>query len=84
MDFDILVPGHGKVGEKADVKAIREYMEHLRKEVLIGLRSGKNLESTKAAIDLSYWRDWGQFDNWSGQNIDGMYQRLQLNRRDNP
>ena len=33
MDFDVLVPGHGPVGTKADVRAFREYMEELRDEV---------------------------------------------------
>ncbi len=83
MDFDILVPGHGNVGEKADVKAFREYMEFLYVKVLGQLRLGKTIEATKAAIDLSYWREWGQFENWSPENIEGMYQRLRLNRRGN-
>ncbi|NNE22346.1 MAG: MBL fold metallo-hydrolase [Rhizobiales bacterium] len=83
MDFDILVPGHGRIGNRADVVAFREYMQFLHAKVLNALRLGKSLEATKAEIDLSHWRDWGQFEAWSPLNIEGMYERLGLNRRGN-
>ena len=83
MDFDILAPGHGQLGTKADVTAFREYMSDLTGQVLELARMGKSLEETKAAVDLSKYSDWGQFEAWSPLNIDGAYQRTQLNRRGN-
>ncbi len=83
MDFDILVPGHGPLGTKADVTAYREYMIDLTSQVLEQARLGKSLEETKAAVDLSKYKDWGQFEAWGPLNIDGAYQRVQLNRRGN-
>jgi glyoxylase-like metal-dependent hydrolase (beta-lactamase superfamily II) len=83
MDFDILVPGHGRVGEKADVTAFREYMEDLHGQVLQQIRLGKSLETIHSVIDLTKYSNWGQFKNWSPLNIEGMYQRIQLNRRGN-
>lgn len=83
MDFDILAPGHGRLGTKADVTAFREYMSDLTGQVLEQARMGKSLEETKAAIDLSKYRDWDQFEAWSPLNIDAAYQRIQLNRRGN-
>ncbi len=83
MDFSILVPGHGRVGEKGDVTAFRQYMEDLHDQVLNAARLNKSLEATKAAVDLSYYRDWGQYERWSDLNIEGMYNRIQLNRRGN-
>ena len=83
MDFDILVPGHGSVGEKSDVTAFRQYMEDLHAQVLNAVRLGKSLDATKAAVDLSAYRDWGQYERWSPLNIEGMYRRIQLNRRGN-
>jgi glyoxylase-like metal-dependent hydrolase (beta-lactamase superfamily II) len=83
MDFDILAPGHGRLGTKADVTAFREYMSDLTGQVLEQARMGKSLEETKAAVDLSKYSDWGQFEAWSPLNIDGAYQRTQLNRRGN-
>ena len=83
MDFEILIPGHGRIGNRADVVAFREYMQFVHAKVLNALRLGKSLETTKAEIDLSHWRDWGQFKAWSPLNIEGMYERLGLNRRGN-
>ena len=83
MDFDVLAPGHGGLGTKADVAAFRGYMESLRDQVVAALRAGKSLEETQASIDLSAWSDWGQFDNWGPQNVAGVYQRLSIKRRGN-
>lgn len=83
MDFDILLPGHGPVGEKADVAAFRGYMEDLRAEVLAHLRAGRTLEETQALVTLTEYRDWGQYERFLPLNIAGMYQRLSLNRRGN-
>ena len=83
LDFDILAPGHGPLGTKADVTAFREYMTDLTGQVLEQARMGKSLEETKAAVDLSKYSDWGQFEAWGPLNIEGAYQRAQLNRRGN-
>ncbi len=83
MDFDILAPGHGQLGTKADVTAFREYMTDLTGQVLEQARRGKSLEETKAAVDLSKYSDWGQFEAWGPLNVEGAYQRAQLNRRGN-
>ncbi len=83
MDFDILAPGHGSLGGKADVTAFREYMSDLLAQVLAQARMGKSLEETKAAVDLSKYKSWGQFEAWSPLNIEGAYKRIQLNRRGN-
>ena len=83
MDFDILAPGHGRLGTKADVAAFREYMSDLHDQVLAQARMGKSLEETKAAVDLSKYKSWGQFEAWSPLNIEGAYERVQLHRRGN-
>ncbi len=83
MDFDILAPGHGRLGTKADVTAFREYMSDLHDQVLAQARMGKSLEETKAAVDLSKYKSWGQFEAWSPLNIEGAYERVQLHRRGN-
>jgi hypothetical protein len=83
MDFDILAPGHGKLGTKADVTAFKGYMRDLYQQVQAQARMGKSLAETKAAVDLSKYKSWGQFKAWSQQNIEGAYQRIQMNRRGN-
>ena len=83
MDFDILAPGHGSLGTRADVAAFRGYMEDLRAEVLASLRAGRSLEETQQVVTMDAYSDWGQYENWLPLNIAGMYQRLSLNRRGN-
>jgi glyoxylase-like metal-dependent hydrolase (beta-lactamase superfamily II) len=84
LDFDILVPGHGPLGTKADVAAFRGYLSDLYGQVLAAARAGKSLEETKAAVDLSKYKEWNQFQAWSPLNIEGAYARIQLQRRPNP
>lgn len=83
IDFDILIPGHGVVGTRADVAPHRLYIEDLRAQVLAGMRAGKSLEEVKSSVDLSKYAAWGQFEAWSPLNIDGMYRHLTLYRRGN-
>jgi glyoxylase-like metal-dependent hydrolase (beta-lactamase superfamily II) len=84
MDFDALVPGHGPVGTKADVRAFREYMETLRGEVLRLAREGRSLEEVKQSVRLPKYEGWGGYKEWFALNVEGMYRHVQLHRRPNP
>ena len=83
MDFDILAPGHGNLGTKADVTLFKNYMRDLHDQVLAAARAGKSLEETKASVDLSKYKDLFNFDKWSPLNIEGAYAQIQMNRRPN-
>lgn len=83
IDFDILVPGHGPMGTKADARDHRNYLEDLHAAVLAGARAGKSLEELQASITLDKYKDWGQYDAWRAENIQGMYNLVQMNRRGN-
>lgn len=83
MDFDVLVPGHGELGDKSDVTAMKGYLQDLYDAVLEQARAGRTLEETIAAVDLEQYRDWGQYDAWLPLNVEGMYRRIQLQRRGN-
>ncbi len=83
MDFDVLAPGHGKLGSMADVTRFREYMSALYDQVLALARQGKSLEETKAAIDLSKYQDMARFEEWGPLNVEGAYARIQMHRRGN-
>jgi glyoxylase-like metal-dependent hydrolase (beta-lactamase superfamily II) len=84
MEFDILAPGHGPLGNKANVTAFRGYLEDLRGQVLAAARAGKSLEETKKIVDLSKYKSWGGFEQMSQLNIEGVYRLVQANRRPNP
>lgn len=83
MDFDILVPGHGRQGNPGNVTDFRLYMEDLQGQVFAQVRDGKTLEETKAAVDLSKYKDWGGFERMSQANIEGMYRDVSMHRRSN-
>ncbi len=83
IDFDILVPGHGPMGAKADASDHRAYLEDLYDEVLAAARAGQSLEEMQASITLDAYKDWGQYDEWRTLNIEGMLRNISLHRRGN-
>ena len=44
MDFDILVPGHGRLGNRDSVASHRRFMEDLQSQVAALVRQDKTLE----------------------------------------
>lgn len=82
MDFDILAPGHGPLGNKANVTMFREYLQDLRVEVIRYAREGKSVDEMKALITLPKYAAWGPKE-WFPLNIEGMYRLVQANRRGN-
>lgn len=83
MDFDILVPGHGPLGTKADATAHREYLQALYDRVLAAARAGQSLEEMKSSITLEEFKGFGMYDKWRELNIEGMYNQVSLHRRGN-
>jgi glyoxylase-like metal-dependent hydrolase (beta-lactamase superfamily II) len=90
MEFDILAPGHGALGDKSDVRAFRGYMEEMRDLVLAALREGKSLADTKAEARAKMgerYKGWAGFGAEFGQmfdlNVEGMYRLVNANRRPN-
>lgn len=81
LDFDILAPGHGAMGTKADVTSNHAYMKEMYDAVYAGLRAGKSLDDLKTSITMDKFKDWGQHKAWRPMNIEGIYNRIQLQRR---
>lgn len=81
LEFDILAPGHGRMGAKADVTAFREYLEDLHGAVLEAARAGASLDDMKRTIKLDKYKGWGRYKAWLPLNIEGMYNQIRLHRR---
>lgn len=81
IDFDILAPGHGPMGVKADVTAHRGYVSTLYNGVLNGLRTGETLESLKSNLTLDEYKGWSRYKEWRTLNIEGIHKRIELQRR---
>jgi glyoxylase-like metal-dependent hydrolase (beta-lactamase superfamily II) len=82
MDFDVLVPGHGALGTKANATMFREYLQDLRGEVTRYTREGKSLDEIKQLVTLPKYGAWGPKE-WFPLNIEGMYRLVQANRLGN-
>jgi len=83
IDFEILAPGHGPLGTKADLTAHRRYFEDLYGAVLSAAREGQSLDEMKASITMEAYKDWGQHEAWLPLNIEGMHRQISLHRRGN-
>jgi glyoxylase-like metal-dependent hydrolase (beta-lactamase superfamily II) len=83
LDFDILAPGHGPLGSKADVIEHRRYLQRLYDAVLAAARAGLTLDQMKTQITLPEFAHLGQYKEWLPLNIEGMYRQVQLHRRAN-
>ena len=76
LDFDTLVPGHGKVGRNAHARLFREYLEALRAAVGEQIRAGASLEEAKQRVRLPAYERWSGYADWFTENVEGMYRHL--------
>ena len=76
LDFETLVPGHGKVGKKEHVRQFRGYLEDLRAAVEEQVRKGASMEETKKAVQLLKYQQWQRYADWFPENVEGMYRYL--------
>lgn len=76
LDYDTVVGGHGAIGGKADVVAVRNYLEELRDAVGAGIAAGRSLEQIQASVTMDRYRDWINYEEWRPLNIEGMYNML--------
>lgn len=81
MDFDILAPGHGRLGTKADVTLFRNYFQDLYNAVYAGVRAGKSMDALKSELKLPKYAKLFQYKNWLPLNIEGMYRQISMHRR---
>jgi len=72
LDFQILAPGHSRLGDKSDATAAREYVEWLMAAVESELKAGKSVEDVVASLDTGAYKDWGAYGDWRDLNIHGM------------
>ena len=83
MDFDILAPGHGPLGNKDHVRTHRVFLEELRSEVIRLVREGKTLAEVKQAVKLPKYESWAGYKEMFEMNVEGMYRLVQGSRRPN-
>jgi len=72
LDFEILAPGHSRLGDKSDAVAGREYVEWLMQAVTDEMKAGKSADEVVASLDTSAYQDWGAYKDFRDLNIQGM------------
>jgi glyoxylase-like metal-dependent hydrolase (beta-lactamase superfamily II) len=81
LDFETLVPGHGKIGRKEHVRMFRSYLEDLRAAVLAQVQKGASVQEAKKAVQLPKYETWGRYADWFPENVEGMYRYLSQPQR---
>ena len=76
VDYDIMAPGHGPVGTKADVEDTTQYLEELLAAVTEAVDAGMSLEEAQAAVLMEDYSGWAQYDAWRALNVQGVYEQL--------
>ena len=83
IDFDILIPGHGPIGTKADATEHRQYLEALYGAVLQATRDGQTLEEMQQSIRLDDFSHFERYEDWLPLNIEGVHRQVYWHRRGN-
>jgi hypothetical protein len=76
LDFDTILPGHGRPGTKADVTMNREFLEDLSAAVAKGMAELKPLDELKKAITLDKYSAWPNFATARPNHIEAAYTNL--------
>jgi glyoxylase-like metal-dependent hydrolase (beta-lactamase superfamily II) len=83
LEFETLVPGHGKIGKKEHVQQFRVYLENLRAAVLEQVQKGVGIEKAKKNVQLPKYEQWQRYAEWFPENVEGMYRYLSEQRKEN-
>jgi len=73
LDVDVVVTGHGFVGDLSDVAAHRRYIEELRDQVAAGIARGETVAQLQGEILMEPYQDWLNYADFREQNVEGMY-----------
>jgi glyoxylase-like metal-dependent hydrolase (beta-lactamase superfamily II) len=73
----MIVPGHGRLSDEADVEFYREMVQIIRDRIQDGVKNGMTLEQVKAARPaLEYERRYSQPDWTTDMFVEAVYQDL--------
>jgi glyoxylase-like metal-dependent hydrolase (beta-lactamase superfamily II) len=76
LDYDILAPGHGPLGTKADALDHHRYVKEIYAQVSAAIKDGLSLAEAQKRITMDAYKDWGMYKEFLPQNIAGLYRRL--------
>jgi glyoxylase-like metal-dependent hydrolase (beta-lactamase superfamily II) len=60
LDVDVIVPGHGPIADKADVRRMQEYLKYIDTETRKRYDAGLSMEDAIGDIALGDYSSWGE------------------------
>lgn len=75
VEADVLVPGHGPVGTKDDLRVFRGYLQLVQEGARRGFEAGASEQEAAAAIELGDYGEWGEPERLS-INVNRCYQEF--------
>ena len=70
LEWDRMIPGHGRIGAKQDVQNLIGYMQDLSAEVKKAADAGKCPDAAKAEIKLPKYASWTNYERYLPGNIE--------------
>ena len=62
LDYRIAIPGHGEIGEKADLGAFLEFLRALEAAVADGIEQERDLADLQENLQFPAYADWLLYD----------------------
>ena len=80
LEFDVIVFGHGPVGDRHSVERQIRYYSDLREAVQSAVERGWSEDEAAERVRLPTYERWGGYDSWFPLNVRGMYRWLVRDR----
>ena len=80
MDFDYILPAHGDVATRADVKELSAMLADEYATVKAAIAKGMSLEQAQQTLTFPQYKDWRNYERLKGE-IKAMYELIQTGRR---
>jgi len=75
MDVETIVPGHGPVGDKSDLREMRDYLALVRREARRAFNEGAPVEEAVRRAKLGRFSRWGEAERIA-PNVQRLYQEF--------
>ena len=75
LDVETIVPGHGPVGGKDDLREMRGYLESIHEQARAAFDAGRSQEEATEEIDLGHYASWAEPERL-GLNVGRLYQEF--------
>jgi cyclase len=75
LEVDTVVPGHGPVGGRAELREMRGYLASVREQTRAAFDAGRSEEEAARAIDLGDYASWGEPERLP-LNVGRLYQEF--------